>query len=122
MAFDANIPIYLQIMDDFKKQLIAGKYHPCDKVASVRDLAIAYGVNPNTVQRALSELERLQLLKSERTSGRFITTDTKMIEDLKKQFIMEKVNKFIEDLYELNFTNEEIIEHVEGRIHHGDIS
>lgn len=121
MTFEANIPIYLQIMDDFKKLIISGKYQPADKVPSVRDLALEYGVNPNTVQRALSELERLHLVKSERTAGRFITEDKEIIEDLKLQFIKNKVDGFIRDLKELNFTDKDIIQHVERSIKHGDI-
>lgn len=122
MAFDANMPIYLQIIEDFKKQLISGKYQPSDKVDSVRDLAIHYGVNPNTVQRALSELERMNYVKSERTSGRFISADTKMIEELKKQFISTKVDKFIGELKELNFEDKDIMQYVEGRVKHGNIN
>lgn len=122
MPFEANLPIYLQIMDDFKKQIILGNYKPSDKVSSVRDLALLYGVNPNTVQRALSELERIMLLRSERTSGRYITDDLKLIDELKNEFIKDRVNKFIDELMELNFTDAEIIEHVEGRIHDGNIS
>lgn len=122
MTFDANIPIYLQIMDDFKKMMISGKYQPADKVPSVRDLALEYGVNPNTVQRALSELERLNLVKSERTMGRFITEDKETISDLKLQFIKHKVDHFIADLKELNFTDEDIIQHVERSIHNGNIN
>lgn len=120
MSFDANMPIYLQIIDDFKKQLISGKYQPSDKIASVRDLAVQYGVNPNTVQRALTELERMNYVKSERTSGRFISADIQMIEELKKQFIGEKVNRFIDELSELNFDKKEIMQYVEGRINHGN--
>ena len=58
MNFDANTPIYLQIMDDFKKRMIKGEWSQNKKIASVRELAVDYGVNPNTIQRSLSELER----------------------------------------------------------------
>ncbi|MBQ2369863.1 MAG: GntR family transcriptional regulator, partial [Peptococcaceae bacterium] len=62
MEFQSNIPIYLQIMDDIKQQIVSGKLKPGDKLASVRDLAMQYGVNPNTMQKALSELEWEKLL------------------------------------------------------------
>ena len=71
MDFDTNLPIYLQIMTEIKRLIITGTYKPSQKIPSVRELAIDYGVNPNTVQRALSELEREGLVASERTSGRF---------------------------------------------------
>lgn len=82
--FKDNVPIYLQIMQDIKKQIAAGKLHEKDKVSSVRELALYYGVNPNTVQKALSELEREGLMKSERTLGRFISIDDEKIKDIKK--------------------------------------
>ena len=82
--FKDNVPIYLQIMQDIKKQIAAGKLHEKDKVSSVRELALYYGVNPNTVQKALSELEREGLMKSERTLVRFISMDDEKIKDIKK--------------------------------------
>ena len=82
--FKDNVPIYLQIMQDIKKQIAAGKLHEKDKVSSVRELALYYGVNPNTVQKALSELEREGLMKSERTLGRFISIDDEKIKKHKK--------------------------------------
>lgn len=119
MIFNANIPIYIQIIDDFKKRIISGEYGPSDKVLSVRDLAMEYGVNPNTVQKALSELERFALVKSVRTSGRYITEDIKIIQELKDQFLKEKVQTFITDLRELNITDDEIIRQIERGIHNG---
>lgn len=119
MIFNANIPIYIQIIADFKKRIISGEYGPSDKVLSVRDLAMEYGVNPNTVQKALSELERFALVKSVRTSGRYITEDIKIIQELKDQFINEKVQTFITDLKGLNITDDEIIRHIERGIHNG---
>lgn len=119
MKFNANIPIYVQIIDDFKKRVISGEYGPSDKILSVRDLAMEYGVNPNTVQKALSELERFALVKSVRTSGRYITEDINIIQELKDQFIKEKVQTFIADLKGLNITDDEIIRQIERGIHSG---
>ena len=119
MIFNTNIPIYVQIIDDFKKRIISGEYGPSDKVLSVRDLAMEYGVNPNTVQKALSELERFSLVKRVRTSGRYITEDIKIIQELKDQFINEKVQTFITDLKGLSITDDEIIRHIERGIHNG---
>lgn len=109
MEFDAKLPIYLQIMDDFKKQVIRGIYQGGEKVASVRDLAVSYGVNPNTVQRSLSELEREGLLYSERTSGRFITKDEAMLERLKNDYANELIDVCVKQLQELNLSKDEIM-------------
>lgn len=116
MNFDANTPIYLQIMDDFKIQLIKGTWQGGDKVASVRELAVQYGVNPNTVQRSLSELEREGYLYSERTSGRFITKDEERLKELKKGYADTLVDTCIQKLRELNLSDEEIIERMKVRL------
>lgn len=116
MVFDANIPIYLQIMDDFKKQIISGIYQGGEKVASVRDLAVSYGVNPNTVQRSLSELEREGLLYSERTSGRFITKDETKLKQLKAAYADYLIDACLRQLKDLKFSKEEILEQMKERL------
>lgn len=122
MNFDANIPIYLQIMDDFKKLIVAGSYTCGMKVKAVRELAVSYGVNPNTVQRALSELEREQLLYSERTSGRYITKDENIIEALKADVANQCMDRCIKELRELGYHNEQIVEGIQRRIQDGNHS
>ncbi len=116
MNFDANTPIYLQIMDDFKIQLMKGTWKGGDKVASVRELAVQYGVNPNTIQRSLSELEREGYLYSERTSGRFITKDEERLTSLKKEYADTLVDTCIQKLHELNLSDEKIIERMKVRL------
>lgn len=108
MNFDPNIPIYLQIMDEFKKNIVSNVFALGSKVKSVRDLAVEYGVNPNTVQRALSELEREGLLRSERTSGRFICDDSERVARLKDEQATKIVTTFIEDMESLGYTSDEI--------------
>lgn len=116
MVFDANIPIYLQIMEDFKKQIIAGNYISGEKIASVRELAVSYGVNPNTVQRSLSELEREGLLYSERTSGRFITKDEELLKQLKSAYATKLLDACIKQLRELQFDKEAILKQMKERL------
>lgn len=77
-----NMPIYVQIMNRVREAIAAGELKPGDKIASVRDLAADFEVNPNTMQRALTELEREGLLLSERTQGRYVTSDAKAIGEL----------------------------------------
>ena len=83
--FKNGIPIYSQIIDEMTMRIASGAYAPGDKLLSVRDMATEAGVNPNTMQRALSELERLGLVHTERTSGRFVTQDEELIMKLKKE-------------------------------------
>lgn len=111
MAWDLNSdrPIFLQIVERIQMDIISGKYAPGDKLPSVRDFAAEAAVNPNTMQKAFTELERTGLVYSQRTSGRFITEDIKMIEELKSSLAKEKINEFLELMQNLGFKNEEIL-------------
>lgn len=107
---DSDRPIFLQIVERIQMDIIAGKYTPGDKLPSVRDLAAEAAVNPNTMQKAFQELERTGLVHSQRTSGRFITEDTTMIEDLKTSFANEKIHEFLTLMQQLGFENEQILD------------
>lgn len=100
--------------------IISGVYQPGDKLPSVRDLAREASVNPNTMQKALSELERTGLVYSQRTSGRFITEDIKMIDQLKADLAKEVISQFLEHMQNLGFQTEEtlslISETIKGEI------
>ena len=78
--FDSSRPIYAQLVERLKARILAGTYPPGGHLDSVRDLAAAAGVNPNTMQRALAQLETEGLVRTERTSGRYVTEDTELIE------------------------------------------
>jgi len=103
-------PIYLQLMDHVKRQIIAGLYRAGDKLPSVRDLAVDAAVNPNTMQKALGELEREGFLYSQRTSGRFITEDESMIREAKEALAMEQIHEFIEKMEAIGYRRDEIVE------------
>lgn len=107
---DSDRPIFLQIVERIQTDIIAGKYSPGDKLPSVRDLAAEAAVNPNTMQKAFQELERTGLVHSQRTSGRFITEDTTMIEELKTSFANEKIHEFLTLMQQLGFKNEQILD------------
>jgi GntR family transcriptional regulator len=111
--FESTKPIYLQIMDLIKKEIATGKLPPGSQMASVRELAMQYQVNPNTVQRALSELEREGLVKSDRTIGRFINDQSDMIEALKNQMIEEVIGEFVKKVGELNIEEKAICSLIE---------
>ena len=103
-------PIYSQLMEYIKISIVSGKYKPGAKMPSVRELASEASVNPNTMQKALTELERSGLLFSVRTSGRFITEDSKMIEEMKCNIAKEEIQAFLKKMEEIGFTKEEAIE------------
>lgn len=109
-GFDANLPIYIQVMEFIKKEIVSGKLKPNDQVDTVREMALKFGVNPNTIQRALQELEREGLLKSERTTGRFICATEEMILELKQSQGNQKTKRFVSEMNDLGFTHEETID------------
>lgn len=106
---DNNIPIYLQIMEQIQRDIISGRYRPGDKLPSVRELAVEAAVNPNTMQKALSELERGGLVYSQRTSGRFITEDEELLKELKKERAGRYLAEFVENMYNLGLKDDEIL-------------
>lgn len=102
-------PIYIQLIEQLQAAIIAGHVKPGDKIPSVRDLASEAQVNPNTMQKALAELERTGLLYTERTSGRFITSDKELIMNLKKQSAKTQIQEFIEKMKLMGFQPEETL-------------
>lgn len=107
---NSDRPIFLQIIERIQMDIISGIYKPGEKLPSVRELASVASVNPNTMQRALSELERTGLVYSQRTSGRFITEDTDMIENLKEELAREKIEEFFAAMKMLGISQEEALE------------
>lgn len=110
---DSDRPIYLQLMERIQHDIISGTYKPGGKLPSVRELAMEASVNPNTMQKALSELERIGLVHSRRTSGRFITEDETMIKQLKTETATEHIREFLKSMEPLGFTRPEILELVQ---------
>lgn len=106
---NSDRPIFMQIIEILQLDIVSGKYAPGDKLPSVRDLALEAAVNPNTMQKALSELERSGLVFSQRTSGRFITEDITMIEELKTSLAREKIKEFLDGMRKLGFGKEEAL-------------
>jgi len=115
-TFQNTQPIYLQIMNLIKKQIATSVFNPGQLLESVRELALVYQVNPNTVQRALSELEREGLVRSERTIGRYITKDEAAIAQLHQNLVDEATSTYINTLLELHMSQESIITTVKNRL------
>ena len=102
-------PVFIQIMEILKRDIVTGVYGSGDKLPSVRDLAAEAAVNPNTMQRAFSELEREGLVYTKRTNGRFITEDTAMITQLKEQMALDAIAQFLNSMQQLGFSDEETV-------------
>ena len=107
--FDGSAPIYSQLVEQIKLGIVSGEWIPGQRVPAVRELAVDAGVNPNTMQRALQELERQGLMFSQRTSGRFVTEDTEMIEDAKRTLANRHITAFIRQMQALGYTRQEIV-------------
>lgn len=110
---DSSRPIYTQIVERIQLDIIAGKFQPGARLPSVRDFASEAGVNPNTMQKALAELEREDLVHSERTSGRFITEDTAMIEKMREELATTQIRDFFEKMRQMGFDTEKTIALIE---------
>ena len=108
--FDSGRPIYTQLLERIRLLIISGQYPAGSKLPSVRDLASESSVNPNTMQRALTELERSGLIYSQRTSGRFVTEDEELIKQMKESIGQEKILTFFREMEQLGYEAEEIIE------------
>lgn len=102
-------PVFIQIMEKLKRDIITGIYKPGDKLPSVRDLAGEAAVNPNTMQRAFSELEREGLVYAKRTNGRFITEDMAMISQLKEEMALDAISQFLNSMQQLGFSTQEAL-------------
>jgi GntR family transcriptional regulator len=109
MEFNPTIPIYLQIIDEIKRQIASGERNPGSKVESVRELAQTMGVNPNTGQRAFAELEREGLMYTERTAGRYITTDISRIATLKEESAKSMIGEFVRVMLQSGFSKQDIL-------------
>ncbi len=109
IAFNNNSPIYMQIVDKIKQAIIAGELKIGSRLPSVRDLANDFKVNPNTVQKALAELESMGLIFTERTNGKFVTFDQELLLDYKKAFADKLTNEYIESMRKIGFSKTELI-------------
>ena len=96
--FDNEKPIYIQLVEHIKKEIVSGRLKSGEKIPPVRELAVQAKVNPNTVQKALAELERCGLIYTERTNGKYVTQNTDTIKNFRNELIGERVNSFLADM------------------------
>lgn len=102
-VFRADAPIYAQLVEQLTAAIAAGVYAPGERLPTVRELAVEAGVNPNTVQRALSELERGGLVYSQRTAGRFVTDDAQRVAVEREFLARQKAEAFFADMERLGY-------------------
>lgn len=107
--FNNDTAIYIQLVEQIKAAIVTGEFPSAERLPSVRDMAMEAGVNPNTMQRAMAELEREGLVCAQRTSGRFVTENTALIRQAKHSLARRHVESFLSSMAELGMEHEEII-------------
>lgn len=112
-VFDNERPIYIQLVEMIRIEIISGKFQKGQKLPSVRELALTMKVNPNTMQKALVELEDEKLIYTERTNGKYVTEDEKLIEKIKKQLAQEKVNNYLNSMKNIGISYELAVKYLQ---------
>ena len=111
--FDNERPIYVQLVEKLELEIVSGKLKAGDRIPSVRELALVMKVNPNTMQKALQDIETKGLIYTERTNGKFVTKDIKLIENKKKELAKNKVKNYLTDMKKIGITYEEAIKYLQ---------
>ena len=107
--FQDHLPIYAQLMDTLKRRIITGRYLPGEKLPSVRELAAEAGINPNTVQRAFSELEREGLIYTQRATGKSVTENADEIKSARQALAKTQVAEFLSNMQSLGYSVGDVI-------------
>ena len=107
--FQASKPIYMQIVDKINQQIVRNELKPGDKLPSVREMAVQSGVNPNTIQRTYTELERMAIVETKRGQGTFVVENEKVIQELKLQLQLDMISTFVNNMRELGFSEKEMV-------------
>ena len=113
-TFDNNVPIYIQILDYMKIYLISGVFKCGEKLPSVRDFSTTFKVNPNTMQKALVELESMNLIYTERTNGKYVTKDKKLIDKLKDEYAITLAKSYFQGMKRIGLGKADSIKYLEG--------
>ena len=111
--FDNERPIYIQLVEMIRIDIVSGKFEKGQRLPSVRELALMMKVNPNTMQKALAELEDEKLIYTERTNGKYVTEDEKLIEKVKKKLAQEKVNNYLNSMKNIGINYELAIQYLQ---------
>lgn len=116
--FDGAAPIYAQLTAGLKLAIASGELSPGQRLRGVRDLAVEAGVNPNTMQRALSELEREGLVYAERTAGRYVTEDAAAVAAVRQELAASRTADYLSYMSRLGLTQADIISLIEKEEKH----
>jgi len=109
MEFDTRVPIYLQIMEKIKKEIISGNLEKGEKMPSVRNMANELKVNVNTMQRVYQELEREEVITTQRGTGSFVTENDDVILAIRQQIADELLSSFVKGMRELGLDDDSIL-------------
>ncbi len=112
--FETDRPIYLQLIEEIQLRIVTGQYPAGSRLPAVRELAAEASVNPNTMQKALGELERMELVRSQRTSGRFITEDVDKIKMIRENLAHRQLARFLEQMQAIGYERQDIIRLLEA--------
>lgn len=118
--FEASKPIYIQIAEQVFQQIIRGELQPGDKLPSVREMALNQGVNPNTIQRTYTEMERMGVVESKRGQGTFVVEKQELVFDLKRSMQQDIIGQFVNNMKDLGFTKKEMIVSLQEFLDGGD--
>ena len=113
-TFDNNIPIYIQVLEYLKIYIMSGVFKSGEKLPSVREFSNTFKVNPNTMQKALGELESINLIYTERTNGKYVTKDSKLIEKLKDEYAMKLAKSYFQGMKRIGLGKADSIKYLEG--------
>lgn len=102
--FDNNMPIYIQLVEQIKISIISGDIVSGERLPSVREWAMKFRVNPNTMQKALIELENIGLIFTERTNGKFVTENIHLIERIRDDYAVEISKKYFDNMEKIGFS------------------
>lgn len=113
IQFDKRLPVYEQIIDYVKKQIVSGEWELGRELPSRREFASQLQVNPNTVQRAFREMEEMELISTGNNVMSRVTDNPQLIGQLKQEMLQEAIQIFADSIYPLHVSNEEVMEQLE---------
>ncbi|VEF48966.1 GntR family transcriptional regulator [Bacillus freudenreichii] len=118
--FEASKPIYIQITEKIFQRIIRGEINPGEKLPSVREMAVQSGVNPNTIQRAYSEMERMGIVETKRGQGTFVIQRESIVDELKESMQTEVIGQFVRNMEELGFSKEQMMSGLKNYLEEGE--
>ncbi len=113
MEFNNNIPIYIQVMEKIKQEIVTSRLKPGDKMPSSRDYSVELGINFNTVARVYKEMEMEELLFTKRGLGTFVTESSDRVERLRLEMAKKQIELFVSGMRQIGYTKKDMIKFIE---------